>query len=567
MKNQMEIPADGIKGLKQNWSKDLVSGFIVSLLALPLSLGIAKASDFPPVMGVMTAIIGGMIVSLISGSRLTIKGPAAGLIVIVAGCVAEFGGGDPGWHMALGAIVTAALIQIVFGLLKLGKFSDFFPVTVIHGMLGAIGLIIMSKQLNILMGVNPSHADGPLKGKPLVEPIDLFMEIPRTIEKLLVTPDNQKILLVGIVALIIVFGWPMIKNKIIKRIPAPLVVLLITIPLSMALGIGEIKGGLVKVGNLFDVAKLNVSFDGIFQTGTFIKFVLLFSLIGSIESLLTVKAIDLADPFKRKSDTNKDVIAIGVGNALSGILGGLPMISEVARSSANVSNGGKTRWANFFHGTFLLLFVVALVPVIELIPNAALAAMLIGVGYRLASPKEFIHTLKIGWEQLVILVSTTIVILFTDLLVGVLFGILVKFVLHFINGLPLRNVFKADVKIESDDNRTLVYVSKAAVFSNFMGIKKKLEALPKEKKLFIDLSHCYLVDHSSMDNLFRFKEEYERNGGECKIYGLERHKSISQDKSSAQIMPKSVRKELKDRTVAETLETRGDNTTHEHRIN
>src|SRR5688572_8108738 len=160
MKKQIEIPADGLKGLRQNWKKDLVSGLIVSLLALPLSLGIAKASDFPPVLGVLTAIIGGMVVSLFAGSVLTIKGPAAGLIVIVAGAVSEFGGGPQGWMMALGAIVVASVLQIIFGLLKLGKLADYFPHTVVHGMLGAIGFIILSKQLHLLMGVNPVHTEG-----------------------------------------------------------------------------------------------------------------------------------------------------------------------------------------------------------------------------------------------------------------------------------------------------------------------------------------------------------------------------------------------------------------------
>jgi MFS superfamily sulfate permease-like transporter len=159
MKNNKVTPKDWLEGLKENWSSDLNSGFTVALLALPLSLGIASASDFPnPLYGVLTAIIGGLVVSLFMGARLTVKGPAAGLIVIVAGAVAEFGGGETGWHLALGAMAVAAILQILFGLMKFGRFSDFFPVSAIHGMLAAIGIIIMSKQLHILMGVNPVAA-------------------------------------------------------------------------------------------------------------------------------------------------------------------------------------------------------------------------------------------------------------------------------------------------------------------------------------------------------------------------------------------------------------------------
>lgn len=535
MTERKELPKDGWAGLKQNWKQDILSGFLVSLLALPLSLGIAKASDFPPIMGLLTAIIGGMLVSILAGSRMTIKGPAAGLIVIVAGAVAELGaaeakagGTTTGWQLALGAIVLAAGIQVLFGVLKMGKLSDFFPLTVIHGMLGAIGLIIASKQAHILMGVNPVHAEGLSKGKPLVEPMELFLELPNTVGTLLENPGNQKIFLVGIVCLLIVFGWPMIKNKFLKRIPAPLLVLLVSIPLGIALGLKDIKGGLVHVDNIFDVAGYNVSFAGIRYTFIFIKYVFLFALIGSIESLLTVKAMDMLDPFRRKSDYNRDLIAVGAGNILTGILGGLPMISEVARSSANINNGARTRWGNFFHGFFLLLFVVAAVPVIQLIPNAALAAMLIGVGYKLASPREFMHTLKIGREQLIFLVTTTIIILFTDLLVGVFAGIIIKMVYNWLVGLPLRYTFRPKLEIINDHNeRYIVKVVGGIAFSNFMGIKKRLSKLPPNSKILVDLSETRLIDHTGMENLHRYKDEYNADGGNIAIAGLERHRSMS----------------------------------------
>jgi MFS superfamily sulfate permease-like transporter len=568
MKTQMEIPADGMKGLKQNWQKDLVSGFIVSLLALPLSLGIAKACEFPPIMGVLTAIIGGLVVGIISGAPLTIKGPAAGLITIVVGAVNGFGGGLEGWHMALGVIVVAAVFQIFFGVLKFGKFSDYFPHTVIHGMLGAIGFMILAKQLHILTGISPVHAEGPLKGKALSEPLDLFMALPQTIQTVIANPALQKISLVGMICLIVIFGWPMIKNKFIKKIPAPFVVLLISIPLGMALGLKDIKGGLVKVDNIFEVANFNVSFEGLTtKPGTFIYYVAMFALIGSIESLLTVKAIDIMDPFKRKSKANKDMIAQGIGNGISGVLGGLPMISEVARSTANVNNGARTLWSNVFHGLFLFIFVVAAIPIIELIPNTALAAMLIGVGYKLASIKEFIHILKIGWEQLIILVSTTVAILLTDLLIGVGIGIGVKFVIHYISGLPLKNTFKPEILIEDQDGRTVVHIRKAAVVTNFPGIAKKLATVPRNQKVLIDLSESYVIDHTSMENLNQFKKDYNEEGGQCEFYGLERHKALSKNINSTKILPKEVRREIKERLSGDETARRNRDSNHEHRIN
>lgn len=515
------IPADGLAGLKENFKSDAISGFIVFLLALPLSLGIAKASDFPPIMGLITAIIGGLVVSFFMGSRLTIKGPAAGLIVIVAGAVAEFGQGnnDLGWKLALGAMVVAGIIQILFGVLKLGKLADFFPLSTIHGMLAAIGIIIIAKQIPVLLNDNPALAKG-------MGPIELLLNIPKFIINL-----DIKASIIGVVSLAIMLGWPYIKNKSIKMIPAPLVVLLFAIPCELFMDFAHTEPpyALVKIGNLVDNINWNVDFSGINQTGLFIKYVIMFALVGTLESLLTVKAIDLLDPFKRKSNTNKDLIAVGIGNTLAAILGGLPMISEVARSSSNVNNGAKTRWANFFHGFFILLFVLLAAPLLEMIPNAALAAMLISVGIKLAHPKEFIHMLHIGKEQLFIFTVTVLVTLFEDLLLGIAAGMLVKMIIHVVNGTPISSFFKAPTVVSFVDNEYKVEINKAAIFSNYLGIKRKLEEIPPGYQVSICLKKTKLVDHSVMENLEHFKHDYEAHddGGTVTIIGLENHKPLS----------------------------------------
>ena len=513
------VPADGLAGFKENFKTDAISGFIVFLLALPLSLGIAKASDFPPIMGLITAIIGGIVVSFFMGSRLTIKGPAAGLIVIVAGAVAEFGQGDNqlGWKLALGAMVVAGVIQILFGILKLGKLADFFPLSAIHGMLAAIGIIIIAKQIPVLLNDNPALAKG-------LGPIELLMNIPKFIMNL-----DAKASIIGIVSLAIMMGWPYIKNKTIKMIPAPLVVLLFAIPCELFMDFAHTEPpyALVKIGSLVDNLNINASFAGISQTGLFIKYVIMFALVGTLESLLTVKAIDLMDPFKRKSNMNKDLIAVGIGNTIAAFLGGLPMISEVARSSSNVNNGAKTRWANFFHGFFILLFVLLATPILELIPNAALAAMLITVGIKLAHPKEFIHTFKIGKEQLAIFLVTIFFTLFEDLLVGIAAGMVLKIIIHLINGTPISSLFKAPTIVSFEGDNYLVEINKAAIFTNFLGVKSKLEAIPYGFNVTIDLKKTKLVDHSVMENLEHFKHDYEANGGTVVIRGLENHQSLS----------------------------------------
>lgn len=519
----LNIPKDGIQGLKENIFSDLSSGFVVFLLALPLSLGIAKASDFPPIMGLITAIVGGLIVSFFAGSRLTIKGPAAGLIVIVAGSVAEFGGGDKGWHLALGAMFVAAVIQILFGIFKFGKMADFFPLPAIHGMLAAIGIIIIAKQIPVLFNVDPAIVSG--KG-----PLNILANLPDILSHF-----DLRGTIIGLVSLAVMMTWPYLNKFSVGKIPAPLVVLLIAVPaeLWMDFQTTEPSYALVHVGNLLSSLHLNIDFGGLALPFIFIKYVLMFALVGSLESLLTVKAIDLVDPFKRKSDNNRDLIAIGIGNAITSVLGGLPMISEVARSSANVNNGAKTRWANFFHGFFILVFVLIASRYIEMIPNAALAAMLIAVGIKLAHPKEFVNTFRVGKEQLAIFLTTIIVTLAEDLLLGIFAGMLLKIIIHVMNGAPISALFKAPILISFEGNKYLVEIDKAAVFTNFIRIKSRLESIPPGFDVTIDLKNTRLIDHSVMENLHHFKEDYERSGGKVEWTGMENHKPLSSHKFAA----------------------------------
>lgn len=521
-------PKDGWAGLKENLVGEMLSGFLVFMLALPLSLGIAGASDFPPIYGLMTAMIGGLIVSFFAGSVLTIKGPAAGLIVIVAGSVAELGHGDnaTGWGMTLGAIVVAGVIQVGFGLVKLGKLSDFFPLSAVHGMLAAIGIIIISKQLHFLVGMNPMTHEG----KPMVEPVDLLFELKHTFAHFF---EFKEVAIIGLVSLVIVFGWPMLPFKALKKVPSAIIVLAVAIPMSMAMGVHNIPANeatgakafspmLDFKEGLFDIMKVHVSFNGVHQTVTFIKYVIMFALVGSLEALLTVKAIDMQDPWKRRSNTNKDLMAVGFGNIIAGIFGGLPMISEVARSSANVANGGKTRWANFFHGMFILVFLVFAVSFSNLIPKSALAAMLIGVGWKLAHPREFGYMAKIGMDQIAIFCVTIVVTLFTDLLIGIGVGILLKFVIHLVNGAPFSSLFR--LKVDVEDNT--ITVRGALLFSNWIAMKKRILSFEYTDDVILDVTDCKLIDHTVVESLYHIKDDFTVEGGSLEIIGIDEFRPV-----------------------------------------
>ncbi|MEO1257013.1 MAG: SulP family inorganic anion transporter, partial [Bacteroidota bacterium] len=251
---------------------------------------------------------------------------------------------------------------------------------------------------------------------------------------------------------------------------------------------------------------------GMASTGVFWMAVLSISLVASLESLLSAQAVDSLDPHHRKSNLNKDVSAMGAGSALSGLLGGLPMISEIVRSSANIGNGGKTQWANFFHGGFLLLFLLFGKPIIEQIPLAALAAMLIHVGFRLASPSEFKHVYQIGKEQLLIFLTTLMTVLATDLIIGVLAGILMQVLIHLYHGAPLKFLFKSRFDYARNQDEDVIYLQHSAIFSNYISLKSEIERRREQGKLVIDFTHVNLIDHTFRTHLQGLIQEWDKEG-------------------------------------------------------
>jgi MFS superfamily sulfate permease-like transporter len=522
-KSLKNIPAEGFTGLKQNWKSDLTSGFMVFLIALPLSLGIAKASGFPPAMGVLSAIIGGLFTSIFKVSALTIKGPAAGLITICASAVLEFsqkqyGGPENALFIVGSIIVVMSLFQILLGFLKFGSLSNFFPHSAVHGMLAAIGIIIIAKQIPVLLGDDPSIYQGET-------PLELLLDIPKFIFH-----AHWHIAVVGILGVILMFTFPKMKNKFIKRIPAPMIVLILTIPIAVFWHFKSTEGNysLVLIGDFWGSIGFHNNFSFI-STFAFWKYVLMFLFVSTLESLLTVKAIDNLDPYKRTSNYNGDLKAQGVGNLLSGLLGGLPLISEVVRSSSNVNFYAKSKWSNFFHGFFLLIAMLLLIPLIEMIPNAALASMLIYAGFRLAAPKEFKHVYKIGKEQLAIFIITIVVTLLEDLLLGIASGIIVKMLFHIYHGASIISLFKAKYITLLQEDLVHIKIQGVAVFSNLIAYKKMIDNLELKHKVEIDFSEAKLIDHSFLAFITHYRNEAIERGNIFRISGLTHHKSFSKD--------------------------------------
>jgi MFS superfamily sulfate permease-like transporter len=518
-------PPDGVEGLKKHWRDDLLSGFLVFLIALPLCLGIAMASGFPAISGIFTAIVGGLIATFFGSAPLTIKGPAAGLIVIVLGAVHELGDGAVGYRRALAAIVLGGLVQIAFSRLKAGALGDLFPGSVIHGMMAAIGIIIISKQSHTVLGVAPHPGD----------PLHLLAQLPHSIANL-----NPEVTTIGVASLLILVLLPRLPFAWTKKVPAPMIVVITGIALARAFDLEHEHHYHVFLHDFVVGPRMLVQLPAAISsavtlpdwsmvlTSASIKYTIMFALVGSIESMLSAKAVDTLDPFHRRSSLDKDLLATGIGNVLSGMIGGLPMISEIVRSSANVSNGAKTRWANFFHGLFLLAFVAFLPGLLRKIPLSALAAMLVFTGVRLASPKAFASTWRVGKEQLVIFLSTMLITIATDLLIGVAAGIVIKAIIHMLGGMPLKGMFRPKLTERHDDHSLVIVVEYAAVFSNFLVIKRRLDsAHSTEQSVILDLSAARVVDHTVLEGLHRLAEEWARDGKVLEIRGLESHRRAS----------------------------------------
>lgn len=547
-KLRLEAPKEGLAALTAHFKSDFVAGATISLIALPLCLGIAAAANLPPIAGLFTAIVGGMLASRIAGAHMVVSGPAAGLIVANLAAVETLGGSAPdptcdastacahyaaGYPHALGAMMVASMIIMLFGVFKAGKLGDFFPSAVIHGMLAAIGLIIMVKQLFVALGtktlIAKEIAEWKHNGGFEYGLVGDFVHIPDAFAHL-----YEPAAIIGAVAIAIVFIHPFIPVKVIKAIPSALWVLVATIPLGKALDLATPKSFsfgdtefqqvfLVKLPPNIMAGVAHPSFDKITQSAFWIA-VITIALITSIESMLSEVAVDTLDPYRRRTNLNKGLFSNGAGSFVASFIGGIPMVSEIVRSSANISSGAKTQWANFWHGAFLLIFLLIGKPVIDMIPSAALAGILITVGFKLASPRQFMHVMEIGREQLFLFTLTMVAVLCSDLLIGVAIGIVAQLAIHFYHGTPILNAFKPDIAAVPTANGAHIKISGSVIFSNYLGIKNHILKTVKETKakdITLDFKEAMLVDHSVMTALRSLENLLEENGRTLKMINMD----------------------------------------------
>lgn len=490
---------------------DLPASVVVFFVALPLCLGIALASGAPLFSGLIAGIVGGIVVGFLSGSEIGVSGPAAGLAAIVLTAITALGG----WENFLVAVVLGGVIQIVFGILRLGIIGYYFPSSVIKGMLTGIGIIIILKQIPHFFGydIEPEGADS------FIEPSG-----ENTFSAILSAVDNITIgsTVIGVISLIILLLWSNVlvkKGKIFEIIQGPLVAVVIGIIFYLLTKANETLA--IETTHLVSVPVPD-GFDSFINQFSFPNFSVItqmdviitgftIALVASLETLLCVEATDKLDPHKRVTPTNRELLAQGTGNIVSGLVGGLPITQVIVRSSANIQSGGKTKASAIIHGFLLLISVIVIPRILNYIPLSVLAAILFIVGYKLAKPSTFKAMYDGGWMQFVPFIVTVLGIVFLDLLKGIGLGLAIGIFIVLYRSYKNSHFLHKEGE-DIDDGKIKMTLAEEVTFFNKGAILKELDRVPHDSTLELDVRNTKYLDNDIIEILedFAFKAK-ERN--------------------------------------------------------
>jgi len=478
--------------------KDIPSSIVVFLVALPLCLGIALASGAPLFAGIITGIVGGIVVASFSGSQLSVSGPAAGLTVIVLNAITDLGA----YNIFLLAVVLAGLIQIILGFLKAGTIGNYFPSSVIIGMLAAIGIILILKQIPHALGYDRSYEGEEAFAQSNDE---------NTFTAIIAAVENMQLgaVIIALISLALLIFWPKIKK--VAAIPAPLVVVILGVLLAQAFtgtSLALTPEHIVQIpiiGNFGELTDLLIfpDFNQLLNPKVWTVAVTI-AIIASLETLLSLEAVDKIDPQKRVSPTNRELVAQGIGNTVSGLIGGLPTTAVIVRSSANVNSGARTKMSAIIHGAWLLVALLLIPGLINKIPLACLAAILLFTGYKLANATLFSKMWNHGRDQFVPFLVTVLAVVFTDLLTGVAVGMLVG--VFYLLRANMRNPYFYKVEKEGKQKTLRLKLSEEVSFLNKGAIQYTLTHIPNGAKVIIDGSNSKYIDRDVLEIIENFHE-------------------------------------------------------------
>ncbi len=490
-----------MKNLFRNAAADIPASVVVFLVALPLCVGIALGSNAPNLFsGLIAGIIGGIVVGFLSNSSLSVSGPAAGLTAIVASAIATL----PAYEAFLLAVVIAGLFQVLFGFLKVGYLGDYLPNSVIKGVVAAIGLILVLKQIPHLLGYDKDFEGDETfsqnnNGNTFTDLVFAFYYL------------SPLATIIGVIGIAIQVVWDKLlvhKNLFFRIIPAPLVVVAagILIPRlfeeSAYFTLGpEHMVNIPIAGSLAEFTSFFISPDWSFITNRNVwATALTIALVASSETLISIEAADKMDPYKRATDNNRELKAQGIGNIVSGFLGGLPLTSVIVRSAANINAGAKSKLSSILQGLLILLCVLLIPGLLNKMPFTALASILIYLGYKLAKPVLFREMYQKGWEQFIPFAVTVLGILFTDLLQGIIMGAIVG--LYFV----LKSNYNSAVFVINDGKNYLFRLRKDITYLSKPIVKRKLETVPAGSSVLIDLTRAEFIDQDIIDTINEFSE-------------------------------------------------------------
>ena len=524
-------PKKNLNSLVANWQSDFIAAVSVALIALPLSLGIALAAGAPAMAGILSAVVGGVVTTFFRGGHISINGPAKGVIaVILLGIALMDDGSGQAFNYVLAAIVVSGALQTLMGLLKLGRFADIFHPSVITGILAAIGIIIFAKQIHVAMGTS---SDSPNIVQNLVDAVLLLPEA------------NPFVVIISLTGLFLLLFHSKVNYRFFQILPAPMWVIALSIPFVYAFNFFD-PHSLSLFGRSYDVGPQllleipdnimdSIMHPDFGKVHTLEFWTTVFSLlmITSIESLAIAKAVDKLDPFKRKTDLNKELTGIGISTVAAGLIGGLPIIAVIIRSTVNIHNGAKTKWSNVYQGLLLLFLIVVVSPIMRQVPLCAFAILLVYTGFKLASPTVFKQVYAKGPEQLVFFLATMVLTLYTNLLVGLLGGLLLTMVSHMLlAGVAIPQFFRMIYKSGSEvlalpDGSYNLNIKGIANFLGIIRVNKLVAQIPSGSNVTIDLSNTRLVGMTYMDYLVDFLRSQKDAGGNVVITGLDSHVSSS----------------------------------------
>lgn len=531
------------------FKNDLPASIVLFLVGLPLCIGVALASQAPIFSGLIAGAVGGIVVGMASRSPLSVSGPAAGLSVLVATALATL----PSFEAFLLTVIIAGIVQLILGFARTGVVADYVPNSVIKGMITAIGLILIVNQVPHLLG-DDSHFENDEGLSVRGESTHLFINFFNAFGHI-----NKSAVMIGSVCLLICLGWDRFikgRNGMLQYAPAAL--------LAVAAGVGvnflfkQYNYGEPLTGEhlvSIPVATSAKAFLSFFSTPDWQQLInikvwtagIIIGVVASIEGLLSVEAVDELDPYQRVTPTNRELKAQGLGNIISGLLGGLPITSVIVRSSANVQAGAKTKMSAVYHG-FLLLFCAAFLPqVVNLIPKAALAAILVFLGYKLARPAIVKAFYRKGWDQFLPFIATVAAILATDLLMGVLAGLGVG--LFYV----LQNNFGTSLFVVKDGNNYLFRFRKDVSFLNKPLLKRELEKVPANSSVIIDLSRADYVDKDVSETIDDFMLHAAFKSIEVSVKGRSPSTEPGIEKETIISKPLKKRNRRKERQIAEKI--------------